>query len=200
MTQRCFSSTANMCFSLMHNAETSTHGLSAIICQHSNLSASSGERFTQLLEEFIFTSLQLTNRNSDLDRYGFSMWKVGTQTLSLLGELQRKDMITRSRMERLSRVVSSVQGRAEECLSELIRSSILRTCAKTERNFLNFATKWIEVISSRTSPIRSHMLGGDMDPCFPSMMHPRELENFADCVWEELNGWRSLELDLETHY
>lgn len=184
----------------MHNAATLTNGLSAITCQLSELNASSPERFIPELEVFIYTCFSLSNKSSDLETYVFSMWTVATQTLCLLGELRRKDMIMQSRMETLSLAGLLGRNRAEECLAELIRSQMLRTSASLRRSFLSYSTRWTEVISSRALLKSVVTPTGDLSRMLPSMTHPPELSSEVEQTMDVMNGWRNLELDLACHF
>lgn len=185
-----------MCFSHMHNAETLTNGLSAIICHHSVLSASSQESYTQQLEEFIFTCLLTSAGSSVLDAWIFSMWRVGTQTLSLLREHQRRAMITQSKMARLLREGSS--GRAEVDLEQLVDSRRSLTCARLRVSFSTYTERWILEASSRISRMSDPTRSGGMLEPYPSMSHPPALESSVEEVMDEINGWHNLVYDLET--
>lgn len=192
----CTLSTQNMCFSLMHNAETLTNGLYPIICHHSVLSASSDERYTQELEGFIFTCLLTSTGNSVLDAWTFSMWRVGTQMLALLKEAQRKDMIMQSKMGMLSR--GDLKGRAEEDLALLWRSRRALTCSRLRTNFSTYTTKWILEASLRISQTSDPMRNGNTQVSFPSMTHPEVLEDTVQAMTDEMSGYYSLEYDMET--
>lgn len=201
MTQQCFSSTANMSYLHLHSVETSTNGMSRIISLHLALSVSSPERYTQLLEEFIFTCLSTLGESFEADPLGSSMWTVGIRTWCLLGELQRKGTTTRLKMETLSRGASRDLNHAEECMLDLIDSSISRTCASLRRNFLSYTTKWIEELSCRLSPVEGLTPNGDtllnrsLTGSLPAMPDSTTL---AASLMDEMIGWRSLEYDLET--
>lgn len=189
-----------MDYSPILNVGTSTNGLFLITYHHSELSASSRERFTQKLEVFIYTCFSLSNRNSDLETYVYSMYSIGIQTLSLLVELQKWGMITQSRMEMWSREGLLDQNRAEAELARVVDSSVWRTFARIQMNFLSYSTKWIEEISSRVSARLACTPTGDLNQMLPSMSHPGELGSLVENLMDEMDGWRSLELDLACHY
>lgn len=200
MTQQCFSLTANMSFLHLHSVETLTNGMSAITCRFSELNVSSPGRFTQRLEEFIFTCSSISAENFDPGMFVSSMWTVGTRTLFLLEELQRKVTTMRSKMEMWSRVGLRDRFLAEECLWELRESAMLRTSANLRRSFLSYATKWIEVLSSNLSPSIRLTVSGDLPPSLNPLCHPSQLVSSVASLMDEMIGWRSLELELEAHH
>ena len=165
---------------------------------HWELSASSAESVTRM-EDFIFTCSQTSDGSFEVERLIYSMWTVGTQTLSLLREHQRRAMTTQSRMETLCAEGWVGRNRAEVEMGRLLLSGLELRKRRVETNFGNWCMNWIPKLLHARSTHSASMLTGDLPRSLPSMSTMDELSLFREMLTEEMTGYRSLVSDWQNH-
>nr|UGV21551.1 MAG: replication-associated protein [Giant panda Genomoviridae] len=183
--------------SLTHNAATCPSGPCWTSFHHWELSASLDESSTRI-SAFISTCSQISDGSFEVEKLIFSMWTVGTQTSNALGELQRKVTTMRSRMETLSRVVSSDQTASMGAV-RLLTCGLRLRARRIEASFGVFARNWIPRVCAAHSGSCRNSPTGDSPRSLPSMSHPEELTLFREMLMVEVHGWKQLVLDWETH-
>nr|QUS52642.1 replication-associated protein B [Mute swan feces associated gemycircularvirus 1] len=181
-----------------HNAPSSIPGELWNAFHLWELSASSEESCTRM-EDFIFTCSQTSDGSFEAERLTFSMWTVGTQTLSLLREHLRRATTTRSRMAMLSAEGWDGRNRAEWELGRLLTSGLELRKRRIETNFGLFAMNWIPKLLHAVSTHSASMLTGDLPRSLPSMSTHEDLTLFLAMLTEEMRGYRSLVSDWNSH-
>lgn len=180
------------------NAETSIPGELWSAFHLWELSASLVESITRM-EDFICTVSQISDGSFEVERLTYSMWTVGTQTLSLLREHLRRDTTTQSRMAMLSAEGWQGRSRAQWELGRLLRSGLELRKRRIETNFGLFVTNWIPKLLHALSTHSASMLTGDLPRNLPSMSTIDELALFREMLTEEMTGYRSLVSDWMNH-
>lgn len=187
-----------MPYSPTPNAETSTPGELWNAFHLWELSASSEESITRM-EDFIFTCSQISDGSFEAERLTFSMWTVGTQTLNLLREHQRRVTTTQSRMAMLSAEGWAGRNRAEWELGRLLISGLELRKRRVETNFGLWCMNWIPKLLHAVSTHSASMLTGDLPRSLPSMSTMPELHLFREMLMEEMTGYRNLVSDWNNH-
>lgn len=151
------------------------------------------------MEDFIFTCSQTSDGSFEAEGLIYSMWTVGTQTLNLLREHQRRVTTTQSRMEMLSAEGWQGRSRAQWEMGRLLLSGLELRVRRLETNFGNFAMNWIPKLLHAISPHSASIATGDLPRCLPSMSTMDELNLFQAMVTEEVTGYRNLVSDWMNH-
>lgn len=180
------------------NAETSTTGELWNAFHHWELSASWEENFTRM-EDFIFTCSMTSDGSFEAERLTYSMWTVGTRTLSLLREHLRRVTTTQSRMAMLSAEGWNGRNRAQWDLGRLLLSGLELRMQRVVTNFGNFSMSWIQKLLHATSTHSASMLTGDLPRSLPAMTTHEELSLFREMLTAEIDGYRNLVSDWENH-
>lgn len=151
------------------------------------------------MEDFIFTCSQTSDGSFEAERLTYSMWTVGTQTLSLLRGHQRRATTTQSRMAMLSAEGWRGRNRAEWEMGRLLTSGLELRKRRIETNFGNWCMNWIPKLLHAVSTHSASMLTGDLPRSLPSMSTMEELSLFQEMLMEEMAGYRNLVSDWQNH-
>lgn len=165
---------------------------------HWELSASLDESITRM-EDFICTCTSSSNGAFEVEKLISSMWTVGTRTLAVLREHQRRITTTQSRMEMLSLEGWSGRNRAQWELGRLLISGLESRRQRIETNFGNWCINWIPKLLCATSTVSPAMLTGDLPRYLPSMSTMDELALFREMLTAEIDGYRNLVSDWQNH-
>lgn len=187
-----------MDYSPTPNAETSIPGELWNAFHHWELSASLDESITRM-EDFIFTATSCSNGGFEAEGLTFSMSTVGTQTLALLREHQRRITTTQSRMAMLSLEGWNGRNRAQWELGRLLISGLESRRQRIETNFGNWCINWIPKLLVATSTLSPAMQTGDLPRYLPSMSTMDELSLFREMLTAEISGYRNLVSDWQNH-
>ncbi|ALC04312.1 putative protein [Gemycircularvirus gemy-ch-rat1] len=133
------------------------------------------EESLTLMGEFTSTLSSISADSSAVERLMFSMWEAATLTYRSLEGLQRRATTTGSRMAMWSQEDSNGRylDRAEVALARLVLSGLQLRWQRTQENFGDFVTSWLQNMSAALSTASGATQTGSsglwMNPTLPPM-------------------------------
>lgn len=162
-------------------------------------SVSLDESITKL-EDFISTCFAISDGSFEVERQIYSMYMVVTQMSRLLRAHLNRAVNTQSRMAILSVEDLSTQSSSAELeMGRLVIHGLRLRVRRIENRFGNYAMHWIPRLLRLLSLHLANTVTGNMQLQFQSTVTLRDLDLKAEQVMAEINGYYSLELDLESH-